>query len=640
MCGIAGRWGYNGGLHRNTLNYLHHRGPDSAGRKWFNTRSGPLELIHTRLAILDTSSAGQQPMSTSDGRYTLVLNGEIYNYRELRKKLEANCHFRSQTDTEVLLQAFAHWGSETFRQLDGMFALGVWDNAEETLTLARDPLGIKPLYISEDPATGLVFASELKALLIQPHIKKHLRVESVSEYLSFLWVPEPYTMFEDITKFPAGHYAVYRGGQRISLNRYFDLKARYENKLSICDTDAIQLTAETLREAIRGQMVCDVPLGAFFSGGLDSTAIVSEMAVNSNTPIITETIGFHSVDQKYDFTPNDLVFARQAVHQLPHNIAYHETILEEASLDLLPEVVGFLDDPIGDPAAISTFLITKAVHQHVTVMLSGMGAEELWGGYARYWATLSAVDHWGKVPHAIQGVARGMLKHFPSSRPGPFMGIVRQAKKYLKASGQSLPETFITFESYIDRDDLDQALMPAWRGSDPWTHHLTLFQQVADLDPLDQLAYVDAKTFLPSLNLAYTDRASMASSIEVRVPFLAHQLVDLAARLPSSMRLHGYQGKYVIKRAAEQMGIPPNIIWRKKSGFGAPVRSWMTRQTHPLIEDLLSPSVVRSRGILNPNYVDHLRHLQASGREDCALQLYSFMVLEQWFRTYVDSTTV
>lgn len=639
MCGIAGRWDNERHLHPNTIQVLRHRGPDDEGHARFRTASGPLEMIQTRLAILDTSDAGHQPMTTPDGRYTILLNGEIYNFRTLRKQLAGHWSFHSETDTEVVLQAYAHWGVAAFARLDGMFAIAVWDRLEETLTLARDPLGIKPLYVSES-SSGLIFGSELKALLLQPECNRAIRKESVAEYVSFLWIPEPHTMFQHIEKLPAGHFAVYRKHRNITMGQFFDLKKHYEEKVRMSETEAIARVKETLRSAVRDQMISDVPLGAFFSGGLDSTMIVSEMAKVSSDSVITETVGFQPEDQKYDIAPSDVLYARRALPKLPPNIHYHETLIAESSLGFMPEVVGILDDPIGDPAAISTLLISRAVAPHATVMLSGMGAEELWGGYARYWATLSALASWGKLPRPLQDLTRGALARIPSSRPSPFMGTMRQAKKYVRASGRNLPETFITFESYIDREDLNEALMPGWQGGDPWAAHLRLFRAASALDPIDQMSYVDALTFLPALNLAYTDRASMAASIEVRVPFLAQDMVKLAAQLPGAMRLRGNMGKYAVKRAALEMGVPTDIVWRKKSGFGAPVRSWMSRQNHPLIQGLLHSDTIRERGVLNPDYVSRLRFLHRSGREDYGLQLYSFMVLEQWFRTYVDRTAL
>lgn len=597
--------------------------------------SGPLELVQTRLAILDTSNAGHQPMNTRDGRYTIIMNGEIYNYRALRRELGASVAFRSHTDTEVVLESFAKWGPQCFSMLDGMFALAIWDAQLETLTLARDPLGIKPLYVTEGDS-GVMFASELKALLRQNHVRREIRTESIAEYLTFLWIPEPHTMFRDITKLPAGHYVQYQARKRAARQRYFDLRDWYHDKLHLSDTEAIDLVQQRLRESVKSQMASDVPLGAFFSGGLDSTTIVLEMAKASPFSVRTQTVGFSPEDQKFDIAPSDLKFSRRALSELPSNVAYGESIVTEGTLDLIPQVVRSLDDPIGDPAAISMLLISAASRTQATVMLSGMGAEELWGGYARYWATLSAIEHWGRVPPFIKRVARSLISHLPSSKPGPLMGTMRQAKKFLRAPNSSLAETFITFESYIDRHELPNALTPAWSEADPWERHLQVFREASDFEPLDQLAYVDALTFLPSLNLAYTDRMSMAASLEVRVPFLSRDLVRLAAQLPEHLRLRGRTGKYVLKVAAESMGVPAEVVWRKKSGFSAPVRSWMSRQNHPMVEELLRPDTLRQRGILNPDYVSRLRALHQSGQEDFGLQLYSYLVLEQWFRTYVD----
>lgn len=639
MCGIAGRWDVEqvGGLGEETLSVIRHRGPDDAGSATYLTRAGRLELLQARLSILDPSPAGHQPMTTADGRYTIVLNGEIYNFRQLRRELSHYGTFRSHSDTEVVLQAFARWGTASFRMLDGMFALAIWDNVSGALTLARDPLGIKPLYVSE--SHGLVFASELKALLAQPWISRRLRVQSVAEYLSFLWIPEPHTMFEDIEQLPAGHYAIYRAGRREARVRYFDLRDYYHRKLRLSESEALSLVSETLRQSVHSQMVSDVPIGAFFSGGLDSTYIIWEMAKAATSPVVTETVGFAQADYRYDIAPSDLRYARQLYPMLAYRIDYHETFVREPALDLFAEVVRLLDDPIGDPAAISMLMIARAAKPRATVMLSGMGAEELWGGYARYWATLSALAYWGKLAPSLQNLVRHVLASVPSSRPWPLMAGARQAKKYMRASGRDLADTFITFESYCPRQTLEEALMPAWRGADPWEHHRRLFSEAQGLEPLDQMSYVDALSFLPSLNLHYSDRASMASSVEVRVPFLSRSMIELACRLPSGLRLKGTTGKYMVRQAALTAGVPDNVVWRRKSGFGAPVRAWMSRQDHPVVERLLDPAVIRARGLLNADYVTRLRQLHRSGREDFGLELYSFMALEQWFRTYVDGDT-
>lgn len=638
MCGIAGRWGPTSGLDSRTLSLLTHRGPDDSGAFRANTSHGTLELLQTRLAILDVSTAGHQPMCTPDGRYTIVLNGEIYNYRTLRETLQRHVQFVSQTDTEVVLHGYAQWGSDVFSKLDGMFAIAIWDMQEETLVLARDPLGIKPLYVTHSPY-GVTFASELKAILVQRAVNRSLRQESIAEYLSFLWIPEPHTMFREIEKLPAGSYSKYQGGKRQSFQAFYDLRRAYEKKLDLPEQEVVEAVQRTLTGSITAQMVSDVTIGAFYSGGLDSTTIVLEMAKASDRDVITETVGFRSRDQAYDIAPSDILYARKALKQLPANIDYHEIMIEQGSLDLLPEVVGMLDDPIGDPAAISTLLISRAVKSRATVMLSGMGAEELWGGYARYWATLSALNMWGRVSSSNQDVLRKWIRAFPSSRPWPMMGSVRQAKKFMRSDGKSLADTFTTFESYFSRNELDLLLSPAWRGGNPWQTHAQLFSSVSHLDPLDQMSYVDSRTFLPSLNLAYTDRASMAASIEVRVPFLSTDMVELSARLPSFQRVRGRVGKYIIRRAAERMGVPREVVWRKKSGFGAPVRAWMSRQVHPLIEELLSPDTIAHRGIFNSDYIQDMRRLNREGREDYALQLYSIMVLEQWFRCYIDGAS-
>ena len=638
MCGIAGRLSRDGGIAPGTGRLLKHRGPDEVGEFVGRAGHGTVSFAHTRLAILDLSPAAKQPMSTEDGRYTLVYNGEIYNFRALRRALEhRGTAFVSEGDTEVFLRGFEVWGQRLFEYVDGMYAAAIWDRSRQVLTLVRDPVGIKPLYYSLLPGGGVTFASELRAVLVQPGVSPAVRRESVAEYLSFLWVPEPYTMFQDIFKLAAGCLGEFSLGQAPRIERYWDLASLYRDKLPMGAQEAADAIGDCLARSVKEQLVSDVPLGVYFSGGLDSTAILSQALVNLGPNVTAETIGFAPRDQAFDIAPSDLTFARKASATLGSRLAYHDTVLDDSVLDLLPDVVEHLGDPIGDPATLSSWMIAHASRSRATVMLSGMGAEELWGGYARYWATLSALSTWGRLPSKSQELIRSVIYSRPL-RPGPMLPLLRQLRKFSKASGLSPVDTFLTYETYTSPFDLRTALTKDWFTDDPWASHKAAFAEVDDLDLVDQMAYVDTKQFLPALNLAYTDRMAMAASVEVRVPFLSTAMVELSARTPPRLRIQGRVGKYPLRHAAPHLDVPKEIAWRKKTGFGGPVRGWMSRQDHPIIQSTLSPDAVGERGVLNPSWVNRLRSEQLAGRDDHALLLFALTTLELWFRAYVDAS--
>lgn len=638
MCGIAGRLSISGQLAPGTGRLLKHRGPDELTEFVERAKHGTISFVHTRLAILDLTAAARQPMRTEGGRFTLTYNGEIYNFRALRRELEQHGKtFVSDGDTEVFLKGFEFWGQRLFDKLDGMYAAAIWDRDHQVLTLVRDPLGIKPLYYAILPDGGVTFASELRPILNQPGVSRTLRKESVAEYLSFLWIPEPHTMFRDIFKLPGGTVAEFSLGRPPRIERYWDLATLYRSKLAIGAEEAAQAIGDCLARSIQDQLVSDVPLGVYFSGGLDSTAILSQAALHLEPKVIAETIGFAPRDQALDIAPSDLAFARKASGTFGSRLDYHDTVLDDTVLNLLPDVVEHLGDPIGDPAALSSWMIAHASRPRATVMLSGMGAEELWGGYDRYWATLSALATWGRIPSRGQDLIRTAIYARPL-RPGPLLPVLRQLRKFSKASGLSAAETFLTYETYVSPRDLKIALTKDWYSDEPRASHETAFAEVQDLDLIDQMAYVDAKQFLPGLNLAYTDRMSMAASVEVRVPFLSKAMVEMAARMPSRLRIHGRIGKYPLRQASCRLGVPKEIAWRKKTGFGGPVRGWMTRQDHGIINSTLNPVVVADRGVLNPDWVSRLRSEQLAGRDDHALLLFALTTLELWFRVYVDAS--
>lgn len=630
MCGICGTVGRADETELHAMNDLMaHRGPDGSGVVLF-PGNPPAGLGHRRLAIIDPSPAGAQPMEFGR-RWWITYNGELYNFRELRRELEsAGERFRTASDTEVLLRAFAVWGVGMLRRLNGIFALAIWDNHEKRLFLARDRLGVKPLYYTNQ-ADVFAFASELKTLL--PYIGQvSLDPTALADYLTFLWVPDPKTAFREVSKLPAGHYAVMSEGT-LTVQRYWDLQFAPEERSS---SEWSEQVRASVTDAVLRQMVSDVPLGSFLSGGIDSSAVVAAMSTSGNR-VSTYTIGFTDEDLRHEVTPSDLKYARAVGRHFGTD--YHEEILRPDVLDLLPKAVWHLEEPVADPAAISTYLICREAGKRMPVMLSGVGGDEVFAGYPRYLAY--------KISRTVDRLPAGMRQILFSAarplarpgRPGRLRGPRRNLWKFMRGAGNPPIERYLSYLSYYTRAELQNILAPGFLDAayDPFDRHRGYLGGHIEGGELNRLLYADAKTFLPCLNLTYTDKMAMASSVEVRVPLLDDELVSLAARIPAELKLKGWQRKYVFKRSQEGV-LPRDVIWRRKAGFGAPVRAWLANDLAPLVDEILSEKTIGARGLVRPRVVASFREENNLGREDYSLRLYALLTLELWCRTFVDQT--
>jgi asparagine synthase (glutamine-hydrolysing) len=571
-------------------------------------------------------------MADPTRRYWITYNGELYNFRELRADLEADgFEFRSDCDTEVLLAMYARHGVGMLDRLNGIFAFAIWDTERQELFLARDRLGVKPLYFAREGGV-LYFASELKALLrALPH--PSIRHAALAEYLTFLWVPDPGTLFEGMHQLPAGHCARYANGD-LAIREYWDASFDVDGSPSeIGWADRVRVTAQA---AIRRQMVSDVPLGSFLSGGIDSGAVVATMK-SATKQVTSYTVGFSPDDLAHEIVPDDLGYARRLSSEL--ELDHHERILEPEIVDLLPKLVWHLDEPIADPAAITTYLICSAGSERLTVILSGMGADEIFAGYPRHLAA-QLTRPADLLPRGLRTAIRTSLDgRLTMGRPGRMRGPRRNAMKLLRGVDQPFMDRYLTYCSYYRRDELSTLLSgelrTELRDHDPFHRHREYAERRAGEDWLNRLLYVDLKTFLPCLNLAYTDRMSMAASTEVRVPLLDDELVQLAARVPPRLKLRRTTRKYVLKKAMEGV-LPDEVIWRPKAGFGAPLRAWIDEDLRPLVEDCLSPATVRARGLFEPSAVQALISDNEAGTSDNALRIWALLVLELWQRTFVD----
>jgi asparagine synthase (glutamine-hydrolysing) len=662
MCGIAGLITQNPEARIGAmLIAIEHRGRDDQG-VWtspaINDEGQRICFGHRRLSIIDTSSAGHQPMLSQDGRLALILNGEIYNYRELREQLAGKGHtFRTQTDTEVLLAAWAEWGEDCLPRLNGMFAFALWDDKERALFLVRDRVGIKPLYYADagrdagGPHAGcvrsvgrvrstgcvgsVVFASEVKSILASGLIKAELDREALHQFLTFLWVPDPNTLFNGVKTVPPGQIVTWRDDQ-LTVREWWDISF---DSIEEGRSDAWwqEQVLETLDRVTKLEMVADVPLGSFLSGGIDSSTIVAMMKDHSNGRRIgTYTIGITAEDLRYDIIPDDVQWARRVNQHLDTD--YHEIMLQPDVAELLPKLVYHMDEPAID-MAIPSYLVSRAARETLTVMLSGMGGDEVFAGYPRQLA-MRLAGAFDPVPQMLRRpVMKALAYALPGGMPGKLTGPLRNAKKFARSAALDFENRYLGYGTYFTDEAKTRLYTEEMRGAtsnlDAYSAHRRYFARVKHAAPLNQLLYVDLKTFLPCLNLMTTDKTSMAANLEVRVPFLNQKMLELTARMPPDLKLRGLKRKYILKRAAEKL-LPREVVWRKKAGFGAPIRSWLRGPLRPMVDDLLSEETVKRRGLFRPEEVRRVIEANLSGREDYNLQVFQLLTLELWQRAFID----
>jgi asparagine synthase (glutamine-hydrolysing) len=644
MCGISGV--VNCGDRETLARMTHvqaHRGPDDSGlwdRKFPD--GSYIGLGSRRLAILDLSSVGHMPMCNEDRTVWITYNGEIYNFAALRGELESKGHrFASHTDTEVIIHLYEEEGPDCVKRLNGMFAFAICDlrSATPTLFVARDHFGIKPFYYFHD-GQRFAFASEIKALLQIPEIEAKLDPASLHQYLTFLWVPDPKTMFRGILKLPAGHYAILRKGE-LKLTQYWDLTFPAAHQTySRSEDDLAEEVRERFRHSVEAQMVSDVPIGAFLSAGLDSSGIVAMMARATKQPIRTYTITFPRKYRVGETTLDDPEVATRLARHL--GCENHRIVVEPDVTDLLPRLVWHMDEPTADPAIITAYLVCREARKQATVLLSGVGGDELFAGYrkhvAHYWA-----QAYQRLPSAACSMAEAALAALPGLRGTPMKGRLRLAKKMTRSASLNPVDRFIANCTYLDAHQksglYSSAMMAEVSESDPSVQHRAAFERVGEADFLHQMLYLDTKIFMASLNLTYNDKMSMASSVEVRVPFLDRELAEFVAwNIPPSMKLKGLlrpTTKYIFRKAMRDI-LPREVLQQPKAGFAAPVDYWLAHDLKEMVDDLLSPAQLRHRGLFQPAAVQRYIDEHRSGRQDWSMQLWQFLTLELWMQTFFD----
>ncbi|MHB9756151.1 asparagine synthase (glutamine-hydrolyzing) [Streptomyces sp. BYX5S] len=630
MCGIAGtyRWPDGKVVTDRLTDTLAHRGPDGAGRYGHPVGDGEVQLGHRRLAIIDLSETGAQPM-VSDG-LALTYNGELYNAPELRAELEgAGVRFRGTSDTEVLLEAWRRWGTDCLPRLRGMFAFGIFDERTGELVLARDQLGIKPLFLLRRGG-GLVFASELKALASATGGKLEVDHAALVASLLYYWVPDSRCAYREAEKLPPGSWMRFRPDGQVERGRYWNLKDVAAEGRDRARAGEKPDLAAIVEESTKRHLLSDVPVATFLSGGLDSSYLTA-LAARHQPGISAYTIGFRAEDAKFEAMPDDLRYARQVAARF--GVDLHEIEIAPNVLDLLPRMTYSLDEPIGDPAAINTYLICTAAREAgVKVMLSGMGADELFAGYRKHLANLIALRY-QRVPRPVRRGVSAAVDRLPVATSKRGLRSVRFAKRFL--SFADLPEETAFRRSYTmyDRAELVSLLDPDLAGTvdDVLTEHADTYED-NDLDDfVNRMCLGDARMFLPGLNLTYTDRSSMAASTEVRVPYVDVEVVKAAFTVPGDQKIVARQGKAVLKEAATSI-LPREIVYRPKGLFSAPLRAWMSRDLAPLVREVINDGELVRSGFLRRDALQRLAAADAAGQSDYSKHLWHVLTLEYWYR--------
>ncbi len=635
MCGLAGFTGFsnNWELAERANIIQKHRGPDNQ-ESWSDDF---IALAHQRLSIIDLSEAGNQPFHKGD--LVLVFNGEIYNYQALREVLvkEKQCQFNSSSDTEVILEMFQHYGSECLDFFEGMFVFAIYNKKKGDLFIARDPFGIKPLFYTQI-GQAFAFSSELKTLVDVPGFNKTINPKALVSCLNYIWISGNETMFEGCFKLPPGHFLTYSKDQELSIKKYWDLEDFGQSYSKIEEKEKIREIEKEMESSVRRHMVADVPVSSFLSGGLDSS-LISVLAKKINEKLSTYTIGTNTKDKKVESMPDDERYALKLAQK--YKFDHHVIKISPSILKDLPFIVRTLDEPIGDPAAINTYLICKAARKKgVKVLLSGMGADEIFFGYRRQKASVYALI-FNRLPYPIKSLINYVVQLMPVKIGAKGFKLGRWAKRFMDFAMLPPEEAYMRSYSYYDPDQLKMLLdKDYWPAIDQIrAEHKDIFNSKFKGDYVNQICHTDINMFMVGLNLTYTDRASMAASVEVRVPFIDKKIINTAMSIPGKQKYQKRESKYILKKAAEKF-LPKEIIYRPKASFGAPIRSWVSKDLRALVDDLLSEKNIKKRGIFNYNYIRNLIEKDRKGLEDNAYQIYQLLTLELWFRAFIDTENI
>jgi asparagine synthase (glutamine-hydrolysing) len=626
MCGltgiadIRGRRELDRGLLRRMNDLIQHRGPDGEGEH----HEPGVALGHRRLSIIDVAT-GQQPLYNEDGSVVVVFNGEIYNYQSLIPELQALGHvFRTKSDTEVIVHGWEAWGEGCVERFRGMFAFALWDRNRETLFLARDRLGVKPLFYALLPDGQCVFGSELKSLLLHPGIARKIDPCAVEEYFAVGSVAEPRTIFETVRKLPPAHTLTLRRGQPAPAPRqYWNVRFTLDNRIGL--EDAMQELDRRLQESVRLRMISEVPLGAFLSGGVDSSAVVSAMARICDTPVNTCSISFD--DPAFDETR----FAQMVAER--YGTRHHVDRVASDDFDLIDTLVGLYDEPFADSSALPTYRVCQLARKHVTVALSGDGGDENFGGYRRYELHLMEERLRAALPLAVRRPVFGLLARlYPKADWAPR---VLRAKTTFESLARSSVEAYLHSVSIIRGPQRTRLFSPALRASlggyridDLFARHAA---EAATNDPLALIQYLDLKTYLVGDINTKVDRASMAHSLEVREPLMDHPLVEWLATLPSGLKMNGRTGKYLLKKGMEPW-LPHDVLYRPKMGFAVPLLRWFRGPLRKTVRNAVLGKALAGTGLFDSAELERIVNAHESGRRDYSGPLWSLLMFEGFLR--------
>jgi asparagine synthase (glutamine-hydrolysing) len=627
MCGIVGivrgdDAPVDRGLVGSMCGAIRHRGPDEDGF-YFN---GPVGLAMRRLAIIDLKG-GQQPIRNEAGTAWIVFNGEIYNYLELREKLEKLGHkFYTNCDTEAIVHAYDRYGADCPKHLRGMFAFAIWDEHKGELFLARDRVGKKPLLYAQ-VGGGLVFGSEFSALLLHPDISREIEPDALHYYLSYMYVPAPLTAYRAIRKLEPGHSLRWSKNGDIKIERYW--QPDFSHKLKIDEEEAGERALEILREAVRVRLMSEVPLGAFLSGGVDSSAVVALMSQESSGPVKTFSIGF----EEQDFS--ELHHARRVAEHV--GAEHHEFIVRPNAMEVLPTLVEHYGEPYADSSALPTYYVSRETRKHVTVALNGDGGDECFAGYQRY-AAMRLAEKYHRLPGILREslIERG-FELLPSS--GGLRDPVARAKRFMRAASLPKLERYLRWmsvfdaeakrELYSDEFARETMNMRETRFLEPW------FAKANGAGIVDAALLTDTMTYLPGDLLVKVDIASMAVSLEARSPFLDHHVIEFAASLPEKLKLKGLTTKYILKRVLKRL-LPAENLERPKMGFGVPIGHWFRGELQGYLRENLLSEKARKRGLFKPEAVKRMIEQHTDGKRSYDHQLWTLLMLELWFERFID----
>jgi len=631
VCGICGKVYHSrdrtvdGELLRSMNSVINHRGPDDEGIYVKNN----VGLAHKRLSILDLSPAGHQPMSNEDGSIWIVFNGEIYNFLDLREELQKKGHtFRSRTDTETIIHLYEEKGVECVHDLRGMFAFAIWDENKKRLFCARDRAGKKPFVYAHSEG-GLVFASEIKSLLKDPSLKRSLDYSAIHHYLTYQYVPSPMSIFKSIKKLPPGHILICEGGN-LTLKRYWNLS--YQNKLQLSSVKEYgEQFRELFEEAVKIRLRSDVPLGAFLSGGIDSSLVVAVMSRLMNQPVKTFSIGFE--EEGYD----EVAFARIIAEK--YETDHHEFTVKPDAVSILPKIVWHYNEPFADSSAIPTYYVSKMTRDFVTVALNGDGGDESFAGYERYLADKLA-DYYRRVPPFIrEGIMRRAVDKLPHSTNR--RNFFRRLKRFVKGISEPPERRYVRWICFFDNEMKGDLYTPSFKDLNRELDSVDLtvkWYEQADAEQfLDRTLFVDVMSYLPEDLLVKVDIASMAHSLEARSPFLDHKVMEFAASLPPNLKLRGMETKFLLKDTLSDI-VPKEILQRKKMGFGVPLDVWFRNDLKEMAYDVLLDQKSIERGYFRKEYVSKMLDEHVSKQYDHSYRIWALLFLELWHKMFIDGT--